>query len=347
MAVFKIKSDWDGFEEDAFFEDPMPFAHRMKIVNPRLIRSGMEDEFTNISGVGLREAQNGDILGRIHKIDYADDDFELEITGLNISATDFFELVRLPRFHPSEVSDLLTFGNDRFVGSEREDYLSSGFGNDTVTAGNGSDTVLADLGHDVISGGAGWDHLFGEDGNDRVYGGNDGDYVYGGRGNDSVFGDAGTDKLFGDDGNDRLFGGADSDTLEGGRGNDVVNGGAGNDWIAGSEGRDTMVGGAGSDVFVFDTRVVKGQIDTITDFRAPQDQIGISPEFFDADWSREIRADNFTLGLVARDDEDFLIYHKKTGRLFFDEDGKGGDAAIQFAKLAPNTALSWSDFDLI
>jgi hypothetical protein len=47
----------------------------------------------------------------------------------------------------------------------------------------------------------------------------------------------------------------------------------------------------------------------------------------------------------AKDAEDRILYSKKTGAMFFDEDGKGGEKAVKFAVLddSPNK-VSHKDF---
>ena len=41
----------------------------------------------------------------------------------------------------------------------------------------------------------------------------------------------------------------------------------------------------------------------------------------------------FRLGRKAKDEDDHILYHAKSGRLLYDDDGKGGDDAIVFARL--------------
>jgi serralysin len=46
---------------------------------------------------------------------------------------------------------------------------------------------------------------------------------------------------------------------------------------------------------------------------------------------------------LAADADDRIIYNKSTGALFYDPDGKGGTAAIQFAKVVANAVLDHTD----
>jgi Ca2+-binding RTX toxin-like protein len=50
---------------------------------------------------------------------------------------------------------------------------------------------------------------------------------------------------------------------------------------------------------------------------------------------------------TAQDANDHLIYETDTGKLFYDADGIGAGAAIQFAALTGNPAISVADFQVI
>jgi Ca2+-binding RTX toxin-like protein len=145
------------------------------------------------------------------------------------------------------------------------DFITAGFGNDTIYGQDDDDTLLGDEGNDLIFGGvdddsvfggAGTDTLYGDQGNDSLFGGGDADTLFGGIGNDLLEGGLGADLLEGGDGNDvlqgsdgddTLLGGAGNDTLEGGFEADLMDGGTGNDLLVGDAGADTLTGGAGSD----------------------------------------------------------------------------------------------------
>jgi hypothetical protein len=44
---------------------------------------------------------------------------------------------------------------------------------------------------------------------------------------------------------------------------------------------------------------------------------------------------------------DHVIYNDKKGMMYFDGDGKGGDAAFAFAKIGKDLDLSHKDFDIL
>jgi Ca2+-binding RTX toxin-like protein len=76
-------------------------------------------------------------------------------------------------------------------------------------------------GDDRLRGGDGDDQLTGKAGNDRLFGENGDDLLNGGAGNDRLEGDDGRDTLRGGTGNDLLRGDDDNDVLTGGAGADV------------------------------------------------------------------------------------------------------------------------------
>ena len=60
-----------------------------------------------------------------------------------------------------------------------------------------------------------------------------------------------------------------------------------------------------------------------------------------------LTADHFVVGTAAQDGDDWIIYDNTTGNLYYDSDGTGAAAAIQFAKLAPSLAMTNSDFVVV
>lgn len=107
---------------------------------------------------------------------------------------------------PISVSGILSKpGTDLKIGDQRNDYYSTGWGDDFVDGNGGRDIMWLGSGNDVAIGGVG------------------NDWIAGGRGRDTVLGEAGHDNIYG------------------GAGQDTINGGSGRDWIAGGSGCDTFV----------------------------------------------------------------------------------------------------------
>lgn len=174
-------------------------------------------------------------------------------------------------------------------------------------------------------------NLEGLDGNDTLFGD---------AGNDIVYGGIGRDILNGGDGNDYLDGGTvnafdtSNDVFHGGTGNDTLVGGLGLDTFTGGDGDDVIYGGVGADVFVFHS--IADGVDEIVDFAAVEgDIIWLSSAGFGGDLVAgvPILPEQFTIGVSATRSSDRLIFNAQTGALFFDVDGVGGAAQVQFASL--------------
>jgi Ca2+-binding RTX toxin-like protein len=227
---------------------------------------------------------------------------------------------------------LLGDGNDRYDGrlGSVKGTVSGGNGNDTVLGGKASETLRGDAGNDTLNGGGGNDALGGGDGTDKLNGA---------AGNDTLSGGSGKDTLSGDDGNDTLSGNTGDDTLKGGAGNDILNGGAG---------KDTMTGGNGVDFFRFNTALGSTNIDAITDFKVNADKIQLENAIFKA-IGASLTASEFVANAsgIAQNASQHIIYETDTGKLFYDADGKGGAAKVQFATLSAGLALDHLDFLVI
>lgn len=213
-------------------------------------------------------------------------------------------------------------------------------GNDTVYYyGNNFFVLPANIENAVLSGDMGYEvrgnHLA-----NTVTGANGADLVLGGGGNDRIFGEGGADELSGDNGNDVLSGGAGADNLFGGNGNDRLDGGKGND---------TLSGGVGHDTFLFNS-ALKNNIDTISDFYAPQDTIALDHTIFTALGPRGGLAKAhflITASGVAKEADDRIIYNLNTGALTYDADGNGAGRALQFAVIVAKTMISPADFIIV
>ncbi len=159
------------------------------------------------------------------------------------------------------------------VGTDGDDILNGGRGDDDLMGGLGDDRLAGKSGEDTLKGGGGNDRLRGGDGADSLRGGIGDDRLRGGDGNDILRGARGEDRLRGDDGNDRLRGGQDDDRLRGNDGADRLRGGGGDDHLRGGQGDDKLGGGTGADTFAF---AAGGGADTITDFRLGVDALALN-----------------------------------------------------------------------
>jgi serralysin len=185
-------------------------------------------------------------------------------------------------------------------------------------------------------------------GNVRLGGGDDGFNGTGGK-SGTIFGEAGIDKLTGGAGADTLNGGIGNDTLTGALGNDRLLGEAGNDTLTGGAGIDTLTGGANNDAFLFNAGLAAANRDVITDFFAPQDVLQLENAIF-TKLGAGVHVLNpafFRLGATAIDANDFIVYNKTTGALFYDANASAAGGAIQFATLSNKAAISAADFFLI
>lgn len=139
-----------------------------------------------------------------------------------------------------------------------------------------------------------------------------------------------------------------NDKIIGSSAKNVLSGLDGNDRIYGGLGSDTLIGGAGKDTFVFDTKLGSSNIDKIEDFSAKDDTIWLDDDIFTkAGKVGDLSSAAFYVGTAAHDSSDRIIYDKSSGKLFYDADGKGGVAAIQFAQLQKGLSITASDFDVI
>jgi Ca2+-binding RTX toxin-like protein len=135
-------------------------------------------------------------------------------------------------------------------------------------------------------------------------------------------------------------------TLRGTRGADRLSGESGSDKFYGGLSNDILTGGAGRDIFVFDTRPNKRtNLDKITDFSVRDDTVHLAKSAFSKISKKGVLSNSaFYAGSAAHDATDRVIYNKKTGALFYDQDGNGAKAAIQFATVSKNLKMTAHDF---
>jgi len=219
--------------------------------------------------------------------------------------------------------------------------LTGGEGGSYTVTGNASDNVITALIDDgsatfVFNGGDGHDTLNGAAFSDTLNGGVGRDVLNGGSGDDSLLGGGSNDIITGGDGNDYLDGGNSSDKLFGNAGRDTLHGGASND---------TLTGAGGRDVFLFDADLAANGIDTITDFLVGTDLVYVAVAVSGLGYTGYLNAANFVSGAAATTSDQHFIYD--SGNLYYDADGSGAGAQVQFATFSNAAVLSASDIVIV
>jgi Ca2+-binding RTX toxin-like protein len=122
---------------------------------------------------------------------------------------------------------------------------------------------------------------------------------------------------------------------------DLIDGGAGNDLLKDAGGADT---------FLFKTAIGAGNVDKIIDFNAAADTIKLEntgAELFNDLAKGWLSADEFKVigvGGSPVDANDHILYNQASGALFYDADGSGGAAKVQFATITNGAVLGADDF---
>jgi Ca2+-binding RTX toxin-like protein len=268
----------------------------------------------------------------------------------------------------------LDSGNDIYngVNGRVSGPISCFGGNDTVNAGVDDDTIDGMSGNDVLNGGLGNDTVYGGDGIDKLYGGNGNDYLDGGGSADNMYGGKGddtyvvqntgdvTDETGGDSIHDlvkstitwTITSGIDDLTLTGGR---VINGtgSSGNNIIAGNAAINTLKGNGGNDTFLFNTTLSVSNYDIISDFDHASDVFHLDNAVFLDRPTGVPASSSFQIITTATsntsvDSNDYLLYYKAEGNLYFDRDGSGTTySRVLFAVVADNTNLDYTDFTFV
>ena len=107
-----------------------------------------------------------------------------------------------------------------------------------------------------------------------------------------------------------------------------------------------LTGGSGTEVFVFNTGLGAGNVDTITDFAIGTDGIILDLGIF-AGIASEGVLDSaaFRAGTSATTASQRIIYDSATGNIWYDADGSGSQAKVLFAKVDAGTQLTASSFE--
>jgi Ca2+-binding RTX toxin-like protein len=295
---------------------------------------GEEDNDTLNGGTGADS-----MIGGIGNDSYVVDNFGDRTTELANEGTDTVT-----------ASNLLSFT----LGANLENLVLVG----ASLVGIGNSLVNTITGNSLdnhLNGAGGADTLVGQLGNDTYIVDNAGDAVYeeAGEGNDTVRTSvsyvltAGADVELLTTTN---AGGTAAINLTGNANGNVVIGNAGNNVIAGGDGNDELTGLGGQDSFLFDTALSEAfNIDDITDFNVADDTIRLDDDIFSSGLSagNSVAGSQFVIGAAALDAGDRIIYNSATGAVYYDSDGTGAAAQIQFAQLGTGLALTNFDFLVI
>ena len=175
--------------------------------------------------------------------------------------------------------------------------------------------------------------------------------VIGGSAYDKIIGNDAANKIDGRNGNDNIRGGNGNDTLRGSSGNDTLKGENGNDLIIGGSGSDNLTGGAGQDSFLFEKGLsAKSNVDTITDFNVVDDIIRLENAIFTVlktVGSLASSAFYASNAGVAHDKNDYIIYDKDGGNLYYDANGNQSGGSTLFARLDAGLSLTYKDFLIV
>jgi Ca2+-binding RTX toxin-like protein len=267
--------------------------------------------------------------------------------------------------------------DDDLWGDDGVNLLSGRHGADTLKGFGGTDGLFGGEGDDSLHGMSGADNLSGDAGNDTLNGGADNDSLNGGIGADTMIGGSGDDRYFvhdagdtvtelGGQGNDTvsasiswaLTAGADVETLRtddddgaaainltGNASGNVLYGNDGNNILNGGDGNDELTGFDGADSYLFTTAPnAASNVDVITDFDVTDDTIVLNAAVFSGIGLGTVAGSQFVIGTAAQDAGDRIIYDDASGAVYYDSDGTGAAAAVQFAELGPGLALTNFDF---
>ncbi|MCW5736589.1 MAG: FG-GAP repeat protein [Enhydrobacter sp.] len=288
-----------------------------------------------LDGKGGADTMAGGAGDDVYVVDNASD-VVVELVGAGIDT-----VKASARFVLSDnIEMLLLTGSDDIAGT----------GNtldNTLTGNEGSNLLDGKTGADMMRGGKGDDIYVVDDANDRVA-------EVAGEGADQV--QSTVSYSLGSSLEDLVLlgkaaidgaGNAAANRLTGNAAANKLSGGAGDDTLCGRGGSDILTGGAGRDIFLFDSTIAAGNIDTLADFFVAEDTIQLDNAVF-ADLALGLlQASAFAIGSAAQNGSHRVIYNATTGNLMYDADGQGGAAARTIAVLTANLALTSADFIVV
>jgi Ca2+-binding RTX toxin-like protein len=249
------------------------------------------------------------------------------------------------------------------TGNARANEIRGNDAHNLLRGGDGHDLLLGGGGRDTLSGGSGADRMSGGFGADLYNVDRLGDAVTEVPGFDTdtvrstvswtlgqyierlvLIGTEATNGT-GNSLDNVISGNAAANVLSGGAGKDALAGGAGNDALHGGQGHDRLTGGAGLDTFRFASALsALDNVDHVMDFASADDRIDLHNLVFASIGAPgALSASAFHLGTAAADAGDRIVYHQASGALYYDPDGSGSAAQVQFAQLVAGTAIAPAD----
>lgn len=179
-----------------------------------------------------------------------------------------------------ETVNISLFGREIVqTADEDSDLIAGTDGDDTIDTGLGQDIAYGGAGDDTIDGGRETDVLYGGSGDDVIAGNSGDDLIRGGTGDDLIKAGAGNDIVVDRDGNDTVRGGSENDIVDvrdlASDGADEVTLGTGDDAVLADDG-DLVKLGAGNDLAVVSVEDVTDDPVTIKDFDPAEDTLNIA-----------------------------------------------------------------------
>jgi Ca2+-binding RTX toxin-like protein len=233
------------------------------------------------------------------------------------------------------------------LSAEVEELVLTGIGSIDGVGNGGANTLVGNGANNVLQGGRGADAMAGGDGDDTYEVDNAGDVV-------TELANGGTDLVLSWISH-TLAANVESLTLVGrasiATGNDLANaltGNAGHNVLDGGLGADVLAGGGGGDTFRFSTALGPHNVDRIVAFDHAGDTIQLGPDVFEALGPGRLAAEAFSLGAVATQADDRILFDAVSKSLYYDADGTGGVDAVKFVTIdSLNGVLDHTDFLIV